>query len=315
MLYFIYGDSEKEIEAEKIIKTAKEANPGIMETIFDFGQKEAEGFLERVRQNSMFAPKELIIGRRAESIKNFDEFVDIMAIYDISAKEVIIEYNDSESKIKAATLKKIKGYAQFLEVRSDGKNGKLIEYIIQNSNMSEIDAAKLIEMAGTDFHKIKNEVEKLKSFFAGEKIDIEKAEKIISKSHEYKIYEVISALMAGNIREGYDYLDTTGNYMLLLYSAVRELQILSKIKVILEEKNIKFINNYNLYSKEIYPEIKSEIPGHPFAVFKKIEQAVKIDEEKLITLIKMGVDAELRIKKGIMDEDSAIKLFIAGFGK
>ena len=70
MIYFIYGDSEREQEAEKIIEKIKKDNSGINEKQFDFSQKEAETFLESVRQTSMFVSKELIVGKRAEQLKN-----------------------------------------------------------------------------------------------------------------------------------------------------------------------------------------------------------------------------------------------------
>ena len=64
MIYFIYGDSEREHEVEKIIDSIKKANSGISEKQFDFSQKESESFLESVRQTSMFVSKELIVGKR-----------------------------------------------------------------------------------------------------------------------------------------------------------------------------------------------------------------------------------------------------------
>ena len=66
MIYFIYGDSEREQEAEKVIENIKKANSGISEKQFDFSQKEAETFLESVRQTSMFVTKKLIVGKRPE---------------------------------------------------------------------------------------------------------------------------------------------------------------------------------------------------------------------------------------------------------
>ncbi len=313
MLYFIYGGSEKEVESSLLIEKIKKENQGINEIIYDFAQKESEPFLESVRQNSMFFSKELIVGKRAENIKKIDDFIEILSIYDVNVKEIIIEFDDSEIKIKTAIIKKLKEFAEVIEVKDDGKNSKLTNYILQNSRLDVNDASRLIEMVGKDYNKIKNELEKIKNYFGSEKIDLKKCDSLISKSNEYKLYEIIGKVFFKDIKDAIDYLDKTGSYMLILYSIQRELVSMLKLKILLKEIGIDLVSTYNIFSKEIYPKLKDDYFGHPFAIFKKCEILNTYSIKKIEELIKAGIEAELKIKKGIMEDDSAIKMFLFKF--
>lgn len=313
MIYFIYGDSEREQEAEKVIENIKKANSGISEKQFDFSQKEAETFLESVRQTSMFVTKELIVGKRAEVLKNIGEIIDILAMYNTESKEIIIVYDDSESSLNKKIITAAGKIAKVTDARKENKKKELIQYIKDNTGFSDKEAYQLIDMAGDEFLKLKQEIDKLKNYFAGKTMSLEEAEGIITKTKEYKIYEITAALMAGNKKEVYEYLAHTGNNMLFLYSLSKELQSILKIKYIMEEKNLNFTPNYKQFERDVLPEIKGEFFGHPFAIFKRFETSAKFESSFIEEKLKELFQAELRIKNGAMDEDSSMVMFVAKF--
>ncbi len=313
MIYFIYGDSEREQEAEKVVESIKKANNGISEKQFDFSQKEAESFLESVRQTSMFVSKELIVGKRAEQLKNIGEIIEILAMYNTDSKEIVIVYDDSDSTLNKKIITAAGKIAKVTDARKENKKKELLQYIKDNTGFSDKDAFQFMEMAGDEFLRLKNEIDKLKNYFAGKTMSLEEAAGIITKSKEYKIYEVTAALLAGNKKEVYEYLAHTGNNMLFLYSLAKELQTILKIKFIMEEKSIVFTPNYNLFVRDVQPEIKTEFFGHPFALFKRFESAAKFQSEFIEKKLKELFQAELRIKNGAMDEDSSMVMFVAKF--
>lgn len=313
MIYFIYGDSEREQEAEKIIEKIKKDNSGINEKQFDFSQKEVETFLESVRQTSMFVSKELIVGKRAEVLKNIGEVIDILAMYNTDSKEIVIVYDDSDSSLNKKIITAAGKIAKVTDARKENKKKELIQYIKDNTGFSDKEAYQLIDMAGDEFLRLKQEIEKLKNYFAGNKMSLEEAEGIITKTKEYKIYEITAALMAGNKKEVYEYLAHTGNNMLFLYSLSKELQSILKIKYIMEEKSLNFTPNYKQFERDVLPEIKGDFFGHPFAIFKRFETAAKFESSFIEEKLRELFHAELRIKNGEMDEDSSMVMFVAKF--
>ena len=46
--------------------------------------------------------------------KSIDDFIEILTIYDVNVKEIIIEFDDSEIKIKTAIIKKLKEFAEVI---------------------------------------------------------------------------------------------------------------------------------------------------------------------------------------------------------
>lgn len=313
MIYFIYGDSEREQEAEKIIDSIKKANSGISEKQFDFSQKESESFLESVRQTSMFVSKELIVGKRAELLKNIGEIFEILGMYNTDSKEIVIVYDDSDSSLNKKIITAAGKIAKLSEARKENKKKELLQYIKDNTGFSDKEAYQFMDMAGDEFLRLKQEIEKLKNYFAGREMSIEEAEGIITKTKEYKIYEITAALMAGNKKEVYDYLSHTGNNMLFIYSLTKELQAILKIKYIMEEKNLNFTPNYKQFERDVLPEIKGEFFGHPFAIFKRFETAAKFETGFIEKKLKEIFQAELRIKNGTVDEESSMVMFVAKF--
>ena len=184
MIYFIYGDSEREHEAEKVKENIKKANSGISEKQFDFSQKEAETFLESVRQTSMFVTKELIVGKRAEVLKNIGEIIDILAMYNTESKEIVIVYDDSDSSLNKKIITAAGKIAKVTDARKENKKKELIQYIKDNTGFSDKEAYQLIDMAGDEFLKLKQEIDKLKNYFAGKTMSLEEAEGIITKTKE-----------------------------------------------------------------------------------------------------------------------------------
>ncbi|MGL4211241.1 MAG: hypothetical protein ACRCRT_06805, partial [Cetobacterium somerae] len=65
MFYFVYGDTPLPLKYEELMEKIKKSNPSIPMKVYDASQNEEDNFLESISINSMFAPKELVVLKRA----------------------------------------------------------------------------------------------------------------------------------------------------------------------------------------------------------------------------------------------------------
>jgi len=91
-------------------------------------------------------------------------------------------------------------------------------YIEKELQISEYESEKLAEVLGDDFFKVKNEVEKIKSFLNGKTFILEEILPILSVSDEYNLKKLVEDFMiTDNISILIEYLKKTKEYMLFLY--------------------------------------------------------------------------------------------------
>ncbi len=323
MNYIIIGDKEKEVELEKLINEIKEKNIGIEEKYFDCSIGEDTLFFENISINSIFETLTLNVVKRVESIKKIDSFFEKMNKFEIENKYIIIDILDEDNKINLKLKDKLKERFKIIEIRKEKNSKNIIKYIMQElNNISESDAFLIIEMVSENIYKIKNEVEKLKRYFGEEPFEMARARKIISKTVEYDIYEVVDEFLKGNKERMIEYLKNTENHMLILYTIAKELQFIYKLTLIKEKGNISNRWNYNKFKEVDYPKIKEyftvqrgnkDVPVHEYVLFKKLDKIDMFEVEFIEKKIKENLEREYDIKSGLMDEKTAVELYVLGF--
>lgn len=313
MIYFICGAKEKEIEYEKIIEEIKERIPNITEKYYDAAQKEEERFMESASTNSLFGGKELLVLKRAENIKKVEKFVSNLLKYDSSKKEIVIDCLDEDGKLGAKIEKSEK--LKLIEIKKDEKNTALRKLLRDSLDITDEDAVDILEIAGTDPYKIKNEIEKLKSYFADKRFDIKTAKKIISVSKEYNIFELTEKFLKGEKSNLFDYLDAENAHMQFLYIIAKELTTILKMKILEKEGKLSIKDglNYNKFKDSVYPSIKDFVPLHQYVLFKKIPLLSTMKFEKLKEKLNKILEIEVKIKSGEYDEKTGIEMFILAF--
>ncbi len=317
MIYFIGGLQNREFKYFDTLKKIREENPGITESFFDADIKEEEKFLEKISFNSIFSTEELVVLKRAEKLKDLEKTLSYITELDLNKKEVVIDYAREDGKIpaklnkKLESLKKEKKLEVFLFLKEDDKDIK--KYIQEKLEITPSEADMLLEMIGKNPFKVRNEVDKIKVYLNGEKFEIGKVRNIVSIQKEYRIYEMTENIFSGKAQEVIDYLETTKEYMGILYQLYNELEIMYKLSS-LKESGRNISGQYNAFKAQ-FEEIKevfksnSRIPNY-YSVFKKIEKLRKYSNRNLKKLVFRCWEIEKDIKTGKMAMETGVELLI-----
>ena len=317
MIYFIGGLQNREFKYFDTLKKIREENPGITESFFDADIKEEEKFLEKISFNSIFSTEELVVLKRAEKLKDLEKTLSYITELDLNKKEIVIDYGKEDGKIpaklnkKLESLKKEKKLEVFLFLKEDDRDIK--KYIQEELEISPSEADILLEMIGKNPFKVRNEVDKIKVYLNGEKFEIGKIRNIVSVQKEYRIYEMTENIFSGKAQEVIDYLETTKEYMGILYQLYNELEIMYKLSS-LKESGKSISGQYNAFKAQ-YEEIKEvfksngRIPNY-YSVFKKIEKLRKYSNRNLKKLVFRCWEIEKDIKIGKMGMDTGVELLI-----
>ena len=317
MIYFIGGLQNREFKYFDTLKKIREENPGITESFFDADIKEEEKFLEKISFNSIFSTEELVVLKRAEKLKDLEKTLSYITELDLNKKEIVIDYGREDGKIpaklnkKLESLKKEKKLEVFLFLKEDDRDIK--KYIQEELEISPSEADILLEMIGKNPFKVRNEVDKIKVYLNGEKFEIGKIRNIVSVQKEYRIYEMTENIFSGKAQEVIDYLETTKEYMGILYQLYNELEIMYKLSS-LKESGGNISSQYNPFKSQ-FEEIKEvfksngRIPNY-YSVFKKIEKLRKYSNRSLKKLVFRCWEIEKDIKTGKMAMETGVELLI-----
>lgn len=327
MLYFLHGDTAPlQIKYEELLNKIRGEFPKITEKYFDASQKEEEEFFQTVSTNSIFNPKELIVLKRAEELKNLESLFKSLKLFNLAQKEIIIIYEEflnDYGKIKNEVPKKAMSVAgeiaKIICYRKENEKKAVIFYLQQELSISEYEAEKFVEIIGDDFFKIRNEVEKVKNFLDGERFTLEKIMPILSVTKEYNLRGLIEDfLYRKKTASLLEFLQQEKEYMGFLYITSEELLLNLKINLLAKEGVITKNTSYKSFNDSIYENVKKYFKRdngyvHPYQIFMKFKDIGKFDIEFLETALKKILQTEYNIKSGVLDEDIAVETLILSF--
>lgn len=329
MIYFLYGDTTPlQIKYEEILIKIKNNFPNIPEKIFDASLDEVTLFFDNVSSNSIFSPHELIILKRAESLKNLENVAKSLKLYNLSQKEIIIIYEEFLSdygKAKNPVSKKIlDSFADIAEIicyRKENEKKAIIFMLQDQLNISEYEAEKLSESIGDDFFKVKNEVEKIKNFLDGETFSLEKVKPILSVSKEFNLKNLIEQfLYSKEVFPLLEFLQKEKNYNSFIYSLSDELITLLKLTLLCEENIFSKEISYKKFNDSIFNSIKDYFLNergypHPYNIFVKIKNVGLFNSSFISDKLNALLELEYLYKSGNSEIEILVDLFIVSFFK
>ncbi|WP_349763949.1 hypothetical protein [Fusobacterium sp. SYSU M8D902] len=327
MIYFLHGDTAPlQIKYEEIISKIRNSNPSIPEKTFDASLDEITQFFDSVSTNSIFSPKELIVLKRAESFKNIENIAKSLKLYNLNQKEIVIIYEEflnDFGKIKNPLSKKaldsFKEIAEIICFRKENEKKSAIFYVQQELNISEYEAEKFIELEGNDFFKIKNEVEKVKSFLNGELFNLDKVKPILSIAEEFNLKNLIEEFIFNQKKnELLHFIQKEKLYTNFIYIMSDELIFLLKLNSIMSDKKIDKNISYKKFNEVVYEDIKEYFLTdkgypHPYTIFLKIKNFDIFEQQFLRKRLKEISNLEYEIKSGNLDIEIGVELFILKF--
>ncbi len=328
MLYFICGDGVAfQLKSEEFLKDLRKKNHGIGEKHFDFSQDEIDSFLQKVSQNSMFASKEILIVKRPELQKKFDKLITSLEEFNLADKEIVFLYEETlnefgkiENELDKKTKDKILKLGEFHQARSADQKKSVEHYIMKELDINELEAKKILDVVGEDFYTLKNEIDKIKTFLNGEPYHFEKIMKIIVPCDEYNLKNLVEKfIISKESKELVKHLEADNLYFPFLAQLMSELFTLYKIKLLIENGQLKTAISYNDFNGN-YKNIdkffvnsmtKRPMPAYP--IFLKIKIANNFESDYLKTKILELSDIEYEIKSGEVPGEIGIYKFISNF--
>ncbi|MBU3843058.1 MAG: hypothetical protein IAA47_08795 [Candidatus Fusobacterium pullicola] len=327
MIYFLHGDTAPlQIKYEEIIDKIKSNNPSIPEKIFDASLDEVTLFFDSISTNSIFSPKELIILKRAEDFKNLDGIAKSLKMYNLAQKEIVIvyeeflnDYGKIKNPIPKKTLDSFQEIAEIICFRKENEKKAIIFYIQHELNISEYEAEKFVELVGDDFFKVKNEVEKVKSFLDGDSFNLEKVKPLLSINEEYNLKNLIeNFLISKNTKDLLHFVSKEKLHNNFIYGIAEELIFYLKLSSLAQDNILNKNISYKKFNEGICENIKMFFLTdrgypHPYTLFLKLKNIDIFDEFFLRKKLKELTYLEYSIKSGNLDVEIGVEDYIIGF--
>lgn len=158
-----------------------------------------------------------------------------------------------------------------------------------------------IERVGSDLMMLENEVDKIKTYKDDKNISKDDIDLLTIKTVEVDLFKLIDAI----ITKDKDTAMRIYNQMLLMKEEPIAIIITlaNQIRIMYQTKEL-----YNLGYLE--SDMASILNIHPFRVKKAREKARSYSSELLLTHLEKLSDLDLNIKKGLIDKDIALEMFI-----
>lgn len=327
MIYFLHGDTAPlQIKYGEIIDKIKSNNPSIPEKIFDASLDEVTLFFDSISTNSIFSPKELIILKRAEDFKNLDGIAKSLKMYNLAQKEIVIiyeeflnDYGKIKNPIPKKTLDSFQEIAEIICFRKENEKKAIIFYIQHELNISEYEAEKFVELVGDDFFKVKNEVEKVKSFLDGDSFNLEKVKPLLSINEEYNLKNLIeNFLISKNTKDLLHFVSKEKLHNNFIYGIAEELIFYLKLSSLAQDNILNKNISYKKFNEGIFENIKMFFLTdrgypHPYTLFLKLKNIDIFDEFFLRKKLKELTYLEYSIKSGNLDVEIGVEDYIIGF--
>lgn len=327
MIYFLHGDTAPlQIKYGEIIDKIKSNNPSIPEKIFDASLDEVTLFFDSISTNSIFSPKELIILKRAEDFKNLDGIAKSLKMYNLAQKEIVIvyeeflnDYGKIKNPIPKKTLDSFQEIAEIICFRKENEKKAIIFYIQHELNISEYEAEKFVELVGDDFFKVKNEVEKVKSFLDGDSFNLEKVKPLLSINEEYNLKNLIeNFLISKNTKDLLHFVSKEKLHNNFIYGIAEELIFYLKLSSLAQDNILNKNISYKKFNEGIFENIKiffltDRGYPHPYTLFLKLKNIDIFDEFFLRKKLKELTYLEYSIKSGNLDVEIGVEDYIIGF--
>jgi len=274
---------------------------------FDGEKLRFEEFKDAFSQVSMFDEKKLAVLSSVFSNKDFKEkLLDNISLF-AKTKDIIVLYEQDKVLERDRLLKTLKKQAKVQEfLLPEGvklRNWIKQEFSKLKAEISPEAVDKIIEFAGNDLWQIANEMKKLASFKKGKRIDIEDVELLVRPKIENDIFKTIDAIASKNRKQAllliHNHLEKGDNPVYLFSMINFQFRNLLIVKELIEKQ-------------KPYYTIAEITKLHPFVVRKSYQQADKFSFAELKKIYQQLFEADLAIKTGKINSESALDLFLSG---
>lgn len=308
MLIFLYGpDTYRSREKlNEIIEHYKKIHQsGLNLKYFDGENLDFQDFKKEIETSSMFQEKKLVVLRDIFANKNFQEEFLKEGEKFVSSENIILIYERQETDKKNSFFKFLKknSKSQEFSLLEDQKlkNWVKKEFEKYQAKVEPRVVEKLIEFVGNNLWQLSNEIKKLINYKFGKKIEVKDVELLVRPKIETDIFKTIDAIASKNKKQALQLLhhhlekgDSSPYLLSMIHFQFRNLITIRE----LIEKNIP------------YYQIINKINLKPFVAKKSYWQAKKFTLPQLKKIYQKIFEADLNIKTGKMEPETALDLLI-----
>jgi DNA polymerase-3 subunit delta len=340
MIYFIYGEDSyrSKRKLEEIVFGYKEKNKSGLSLLYidpsaSSGQVSFKDFYSKLKINSMFAEKKLVVLKNVfgsvvkesaveKDTKFSEDFLENIKDLE-STKDIIIVYDDKMPDKRTKLFKALSASGRSPEGRQNAKCQEfsilqpavLKKWVVQEFSAQggpasgwdktriEPDAVDLlINFVGGDLWQLANEINKLSCYRVGGTVNKEDVEKLVRPNTENEIFVTIEAIASKNKKLAlslmHKHLEDGDNALYLLSMIAYQFRNFLIIKE-LQESGVP----YGLISK------KSGL--HPFVVQKSIHLCSQFSMEQLKKIYLKIFQVDSSIKIGNIEAETALDLLLS----
>lgn len=240
--------------------------------------------------------------------KACDELAEYMNNIPETTYFIFVE-DEVDSRLKLTkTVSKV-GYATAIETVDEATLRKWIVGRIKKEGKSMTEQAYncFIDKTGSDMSNIDRELEKLLCYCLElEVIDVPQVEEVVTEQIQNKIFEMVELIASRKQKEAlelyYDLLELNEAPMRILFQISRHFQTLMVVKVMSGQG----------YSNR---DIAAKAGCRDWVVKKYQSQARSFSLEQLKQAVKDGVEYETDVKRGQLNDQMAVELFLVSYSK
>lgn len=298
MIYYITGLESRSIKIDDLMKEFNNISS------YDASLDEYENFASAITSSSLFSDRELIILKRANKLKKFSSLLDLLSTIKDENKHIVIDYF-YEFKNKNPYIKDFKKLnAEIINIEKD--EDIIHDYIEKELKINKVEAKKIIDVIGTDYYMVKNEIQKYKVFLGKDTYSFEKIEDIMTKDRAAKIYYITQKILLKNI----SFNDIPKSmYFPLIYSLQNEFQILHTLQI------LDLSLSYEEFRKQ-YEKYEEIFNANYYVIYLKNKNyRHKYTKEKALKILNLCLRYENEIKIGNLNERTALWLIISEVSK
>ena len=209
---------------------------------------------------------------------------------------------DKRSKIYKTV--KTKGHVEELSFQDQETLKKWIFQLVrkEGKQIETITINHFLHKVGTNMENIISEMEKLFSYtYERDRITKEDVDKVCVTEIGNHVFEMVSAVAEGKQKKAldlyYELLALKEPPMRILFLMTRQYRILLQVKELVKSR----------YNRQ---EIAGKIGLPPFVAGKYMDQVRGFKSARLRRILEQGADLEERVKKGLLQDNLAVELFI-----
>jgi len=298
MIIFLCGEDtySSRRKLKKIIEHYQKTHKsGLNLRYFNGHNLDFQNFRDEFRLIPMLSEKKLMVLQNTSRNEDFkSKFLKDVKKF-AQAENIILFYEETEP-LADSFFDSLKRYGKWQEFPLL-KGGKLRDWVKkefarQGASIDEIVPAKLMDWVGSDLWQMSNEIKKLVNYKAGKNIEVKDVELLVKPKIETDIFKTIDAIAVKDKKTAlsliHKHLEKGDSHLYLLAMISFQFRNLLAVKS------------------------GSKLKMHPYVLRKTTQQARVFSFEELKKIYRKIFQADLDIKTGRMDSDTALDLFISG---